>query len=260
MEERIRFANADGLILAGVYTPPPAPTGRAVVLCHGLSYDKDEGGIFAALAARLAAAGLAAFRFDFRGHGESEGDPVAMTVAGEVRDLEAAIAHLKTRGHGRFGLVGASFGAAPVALYAARNTEDVGCLVIWNGLIDYADWRSNRTAGGTQRWSPEALARLEREGVLEVFSDPPFLIGAGLVAEVNALEPWKELLPLTLPMLFLHGDHDRVVRHDLTTRCVPQLKAAELVTITGAEHGFRSAPEHTEKAVATATEFLRTTL
>ena len=260
MEERVRFRNADGLILAGAYSPAPAPTGRAVLLCHGLSADKDEGGQFPDLARRLNACGFAVFRFDFRGHGESEGESVSMTITGEARDLEAAVTHCKTRGHGRFGLLAASFAGGAASLYAARNPDDLASLILWNAVVDYSDWRGNRLPGGEPRWNAAALHRLETEGVLEAVSDPPFLVGRGLVAEVQLLEPWKELVPLSIPMLAIHGDQDRVVSHDLQTGHAKEMKAAEVLTIRGADHGFRSAPEHAEAAITAAVEFFQQTL
>jgi alpha-beta hydrolase superfamily lysophospholipase len=44
----------------------------------------DEGGMFGRLADALAAAGLTALRFSFRGHGRSGGTPQGVTVAGEI--------------------------------------------------------------------------------------------------------------------------------------------------------------------------------
>ena len=74
MEEKIYFTNTDGLRLCGILTKPNKETQKCIVLCHGITYTKEEGGIFTELAKRLADNGFAVFRFDFRGHGESEGD------------------------------------------------------------------------------------------------------------------------------------------------------------------------------------------
>ena len=72
MEEKHYFKSGD-LILCGILTRPTKNTDKCIVLCHGITVDKDEGGIFTELARKLAEAGFTVFRFDFRGHEESEG-------------------------------------------------------------------------------------------------------------------------------------------------------------------------------------------
>jgi pimeloyl-ACP methyl ester carboxylesterase len=59
--------------LRGTLVAPPAGETAATVLVHGGGVTREEGGFFARLAARLAGAGSPTLRFDFRGHGESEG-------------------------------------------------------------------------------------------------------------------------------------------------------------------------------------------
>lgn len=255
MEERFRFRNDDGLILSGVYLAAPVPTARCVVLCHGLTYDKDEAGLFAELADELNHDGFPVFRFDFRAHGESEGSSVGLTVTGERRDLEAAIREMKARGHTEFGLLGASFGGGAVALHAADHADEVLALVFWNAIVDYEDFRDPKTDLGRQRWGPEAMARLEAEGSLEVFPKSPFRIGKDFITETRFLEPWRGLADLTIPKLFIHGDRDRLVRYDFSVTYATKLPNAELITIPGADHGFRSSPEHGVQAIQAAVEF-----
>ncbi len=66
-------------------TIPQKKTRNCIILCHGITVNKEEGGIFTNLAKKLAKVGFAVFRFDFRGHGESEGDSINLTVTGEKK-------------------------------------------------------------------------------------------------------------------------------------------------------------------------------
>ncbi|PIV37516.1 hypothetical protein COS31_04240 [Candidatus Roizmanbacteria bacterium CG02_land_8_20_14_3_00_36_15] len=94
--KKIFFSSTDKLKLCGVWHTPSKKTSKAIVLAHGISVDKDEeGGNFIKLANLLSGAGYAVFRFDFRGNGESEGDPRKMTIKEEVDDLPTLAKNFK---------------------------------------------------------------------------------------------------------------------------------------------------------------------
>jgi predicted alpha/beta-hydrolase family hydrolase len=66
MEEKFYFKNKDDLKLCGILTKSTKETKSCIVLCHDITVDKEEGGIFTELAKKLANVGFAVFRFDFR--------------------------------------------------------------------------------------------------------------------------------------------------------------------------------------------------
>ncbi len=99
-ESKLYFKNQDGIMLCGILAKTPAPITKCVFLCHGLTGTGKAGEIFEELASKLADAGLASFRFDFRGHGESEGNCNDITLTGEKRDIEAAFSFAKKRDTG----------------------------------------------------------------------------------------------------------------------------------------------------------------
>ncbi len=101
-------------------SPGPHP---AVVFAHGWGSGKDSPRN-RAVAEALRALGVAAFLFDFTGHGESEGTQEDSTPEQQREDLEAALDTLEKLDEvdaGRIGAVGASSGAAVVLLEAARD-------------------------------------------------------------------------------------------------------------------------------------------
>jgi pimeloyl-ACP methyl ester carboxylesterase len=63
--------DSDGILLAGrLFRPARSPKG-ALLVCHGAGSHKENHEL---MGEQAAAAGLAALTFDFRGHGESEGE------------------------------------------------------------------------------------------------------------------------------------------------------------------------------------------
>lgn len=121
-EQPVWLAGPHGA-LVGVFTPP-APGVPATGLCAVLfTRPRAHRNRFWVVAARrLAARGVAAFRFDYHGLGDSEGtagfqDPGAPYV----EDADAVLRHLRAaRGHTRFALAGACFDAR-TALAAFRD-------------------------------------------------------------------------------------------------------------------------------------------
>jgi uncharacterized protein len=61
------------LQLDGAFVTPDNPSDRAVVFVHGGGVTREEGRFFTRLATGLGEAGVASLRYDFRGHGQSEG-------------------------------------------------------------------------------------------------------------------------------------------------------------------------------------------
>lgn len=89
----------DGLHLRGVVERPegdaPCP---AVIMLHGFTGDMGyrPGTLFQRIAERLTVAGVAAVRFDFNGHGGSDGDFTRMNVLNEIEDAIAVLDHVRS--------------------------------------------------------------------------------------------------------------------------------------------------------------------
>ncbi len=251
MEEKHYFKSGD-LTLSGILIKPAKKTYKCIVLCHGITVDKNEhNNIFAELAKKLAEKGFAVFRFDFRAHGESEGNSVELTVTGEKRDLEAAIDYLQKSGYNTFGIVAASFAGGAVSLYAAEH--DIKSLVLWNATIDYHSILEPELPWAKKNFGKKAMQKLERDGFIAIGSSK-FKIGKPLLAEIRKLEPWKELLKLKIPILFIHGDKDSYVPYADSVKYAKMLNA-KLITIKGAEHGFHDKKENTEQADKATIEY-----
>lgn len=127
--KRLEF-QVDGQILKGSLHEPEGVRKQAVplvVLSHGLNSSRTE---WYELPDRLAARGYAVCAFDYRGHGESEGERGVQSLDRAKQDLEAAIEascqQFRIDGD-RVALVGHSLGAS-IAISLAQKLP-VNCVV-----------------------------------------------------------------------------------------------------------------------------------
>ncbi|MDP2953846.1 MAG: alpha/beta fold hydrolase [Chloroflexota bacterium] len=221
-EEREVSFLSQGQRVAGTLHLPPGATpfgGRAtrcIITCHGyISHRNSDKWL--AVARRLSEAGLAVLRFDFRGCGESEGNPE--TASGRVADLGAALdfvgRELRPR---KLGLLGSSLGGAVAllalhqpgeGLVAAHDPTRIDCLVTWA--------------------TPSEVRLFPHEY-------PP---AAVLEAAWN----------IRCPILIVHGTQDEVVDPSHAQRLfesAPEPKRLEF--IAGGDHTFTN-PRHRKRVV-----------
>lgn len=160
MEDRVSFKSGD-LTLSGVLHTPEgvAPGARlpAIMVLHGFGSNKNSGNVMGPVR-MLNDWGYAAFRFDMRGCGDSDGAFGRVICLEQVEDTQAALSYLQTRDEidpGRIGVLGSSFGAA-VAIYAGGVDERIGCVISSGG------WGHGERKFRGQHPTPEGWAKFTR--------------------------------------------------------------------------------------------------
>ncbi|MCR5841225.1 MAG: alpha/beta fold hydrolase [Bacteroidales bacterium] len=94
-----------------------------VILMHGIFSSKDYNPM-PALARGLAQAGIASIRFDFNGHGKSEGRMQDMTIEKEIADALAVYAYVKDLPYvSEIGFLGHSQGGVIASMTAGRLAQ-----------------------------------------------------------------------------------------------------------------------------------------
>ncbi|MBQ9475887.1 MAG: alpha/beta fold hydrolase [Bacteroidales bacterium] len=95
-----------------------------IILMHGIFSSKDFNPV-PALAKGLARAGIASIRFDFDGHGKSEGRKQDMTIEKELADAKAVWQYVNSLPYVRgIGLLGHSQGGVIASMLAGRLSEE----------------------------------------------------------------------------------------------------------------------------------------
>jgi pimeloyl-ACP methyl ester carboxylesterase len=224
--ESVSIPSAPGIQLAGLLHHPDDRSSHAcVVVAHGMLSSKDSEK-HRTICEAAAAAGTLALRFDFRGRGESDGDPSTLTVSNEIEDLTAVIAFVRDRGRSRVMVVGSSLGGTVALLVGAKNNELLGLVTI--AAPARLPNRPRDAWGGS--------GQLNRDNQIEIA--PGEFIDAGFFHDASHHDVEAAAHALACRWLIIHGTADPVVPVDdaiLLSRRAPN---ADLVTHPTAGHRF----------------------
>lgn len=226
----------DGFHLVGLRAMPETPRGW-VILMHGITQNKDEfGGFYVNLARLLWEEGIGTLRFDFRGHGESSGTSMDISVIGDVIDIEASLRQLPRRDNVELAFIGTSFGAGPAVLAASHARGAVRGLALIAPVLDYTrTFLEPETPWAREWFSPNALRDLPSKGhiILDGYKLSPRLI-----EEFRDIRPIDFLAESGLPSLIIHGDRDTVVPYSVSEEVAQRIPHVRLHTLTDTDHGF----------------------
>lgn len=178
-----------------------------VILMHGIFSSKDYGPM-PQLAKGLAKAGIASIRFDFDGHGRSEGRKQDMTIEKELADAQAIWNHVKSLPYvSSIGLLGHSQGGVIASMTAGRLATENGAIP--SGLVLLAPGSVIKEAcqGGkffNARFDPKNPPEYIRCWGM-------YKLGRDYLVTTQQLDIYGTAATYTGPVLLLHGDRDGIV-------------------------------------------------
>ena len=225
MDSTGRLARADGGNLAWIRAAGQRPT---VVFLPG--YRSDMAGEKATtLAAFCAARGQAMLRFDYSGHGASDGAFEDGTIGAWAADALAAIDALT---EGKLVLVGSSMGGWIALLTALARPARIAGLVGIAAAPDFTE---------TLMWAamaPAERATLLRDGVLRVPSQygEPYAITRALIEDGRNRLVLNGPIAIDCPIRLLHGQRDPDVPWETALRIAERV-TSEDVRITLVKDG-----------------------
>jgi len=227
MEHSGKLARRDGLQLAWQFLDGSAP---ALVFLPGFA--SDMGGSKAtALAAWCAAEGRAMLRFDYSGHGASDGNFADGTIGAWTADALLAIDRL-TRG--KVVLVGSSMGGWIALLVALARPERIAGIV---GVAAAPDFTRRLM---WEAMAPAEQAALVRDGRISVPSQygAPTLVTRALIEEGDRHLLLGAPIALTCPVRLLHGQRDPDVPWELALRLAERIAGddVEIQLIKDGDH------------------------
>lgn len=139
-EKPFFFRNGSNQLFGVLHHPQAAKVKtQGFVFCHPCFEEKLWAHrVFVGMARELAQRGYPVLRFDYMGHGDSDGDFEQTTVETRLADIGSAVQTLQNEtGVAQVGLLGLRFGATLAAL-SANSLTGVTRLVLWDPVVDGA--------------------------------------------------------------------------------------------------------------------------
>lgn len=210
-----------------------------VIICHGFG-GSCESKLEETLAKDIVEAGMAALRFDFNGHGKSEGHFQDMTVPNEIEDLKNVIAWAQSKPWVEsISLIGHSQGGVVVSMTAG----ELGSSIIKAEVLmaPAAVLRDDALRGNTMGafYNPWDL----QEDYIELpysSGNNKLRLGRNYIESAIILPIYETSRSYNGPALILHGTHDRIVPYTYGERYKYELQNSELRLIKGDDHMFSS--------------------
>jgi pimeloyl-ACP methyl ester carboxylesterase len=232
MEDAFFFDDSTGHRIAAILATPTSPTASIAVLCHGFLSGKNST-TNKTLTRMLTERGVATFRFDFFGQGESEGPFEQITNTLAVVQTLAALDLVRQKGYHKIGLMGSSFGGLVAILTAAQQT-DLACLALKCPVVDFAE-ELRLEFGETEmaRWKatdtiPNIMGGTDRIILRYAFYED--------CLRRIAYEPARSI---TAPTVIVQGDQDEHVPLHQSRKLFEALRVDKhLEMLPGADHQF----------------------
>lgn len=249
MKEKLFFTNSRGKKLCAILSDSTSDKAKPVIiLCHGFATSKD-GFTSTGLEEILGGRGISTFRFDFFGHGESEGKMEEITASEAVDDILKAIEFLKNKGYIKIGLVGSSFGGF-ASLIAASKTAGLYLLALKSPVSDYKGFiSSSQNRQEIEKWKKRGFTNYATADGQKIKINYAFFEDAQKISGYDAAKKIK------IPALIVHGDSDEAVPVGQSKKLAALIRSCNLKIIKGADHRF-SKPEDFEKMLDLISNFI----
>ena len=206
-----------------------------VIFCHGFSGTKD-GPLFELIADTLQAHGIASIRFDFNGHGESEGEFKDMTVPNEIVDAKKVVEYVRDlRYVSDLAIVGHSQGGVVASMTAGQLSEELGAPAFKAVALmaPAAVLREDAIRGSTMGKSYDPFDPGE---YVELWGG--LKLGGNYIRTAFTLPIYETAAKYQGPALIVHGTADRVVPYTYGERFHQIWPNSQLVIQDYFDHGF----------------------
>ncbi len=237
---------ARGKLFATLQTPDGQAKFPLMILCHGFNADKDYP-LLKTLADTLEASGIASIRFDFNGHGQSDGDFQGMTIANEIADAKKVFDFArKLDGVTSISIAGHSQGGVVASTVAGElGAQKIKTIVLFAASPAIRD---NALIGNLfhVRFDP-----LDPPEYIEI--NTPYgkrKVGREYILTAQNLPIYETAAKFTGNALMIHGTGDRRVAYTYSLRYKKVFRRGEIKIFDRADHAFTGEENRVAKFVA----------
>ena len=204
--------------------------GPIVIILHGLMSSSEEP-LIKTMAEKLNNAGVATLRFDFNGHGKSEGEFIKMTVPKEIADAKMLIDYVE--GLDRFSsisLVGHSQGGVVTSMVAGELGDDKIDRI---GLFAPAAVIYDEANNGTTLFT-----KYDPNNVPEYITTFDHNIGREWILESQKLKIYETAKKFQGAVCIIHGITDELVPYKYSEKYDEIYLNSTLHLLDGIDHSF----------------------
>lgn len=235
-----------GDLAVTMVTPDNRKEYPLVILCHGFSGSQEKP-IIRELAAALERKGIATLRFDFNGHGKSQGRFQDMTVPNEIADAKKVYAYVKNLPEvTSISLAGHSQGGVVAGMLAGELTaKKIKSLVLLSpGAILREDTLRGNLFGF--KFDPQ-----QPPEYLEIFGG--LKVGRDYITTAQVLPIFETSAKYRGKVCIIHGTGDALVPYTCSLHYHEIYPRSELHLLNGFDHSYT---QGVQQAVAIAANFL----
>lgn len=252
--KKIYYSTSDGKKLCGIIDICN-DSEDIVIICHARGSSKDSNAT-TRIQEELTKNNVNSIRFDFRGHGESEGTDFDELTSNFKIDLEDTITMLNSKGYKNIHLLGTSMGGKIVSL-VDFSKFDIKSITLWYPAIlnfkNEMDVRLNRMFKSKEE--KEALSK----GCVIVPSSNGHKVSSEYFEDDRRYIPVQNLKTAKCPVLILHGDKDRFVNYKDSEYVHKVVPNSMLYLIPNGDHSFKD-EECMNKALGITTTFINSVM
>ena len=229
------FIDGDhGKLSAILQTPDGLKNYPLVIICHGFTANKEHL-LLKNLADDLAAAGIASIRFDFNGHGKSDGDFQDMTVLNEIEDAKKVYAYASTLPNvTSISIAGHSQGGVVASMVAGElGAKKIKAVVL---MAPAAVLRDDSLRGQLMGVTYNAINPPE---YVEIFTPHGnYKVGHNYIKTAQTLPIFETAEKFTGTALMIHGTGDIIVPYTYSLSYKKIFEQGEVRLLDGADHSF----------------------
>lgn len=240
----------DGLTLVGDREEVFGESYDMAIIMHGFTANRNTA-LLKQVADNLRNENVASVRFDFNGHGESEGKFEDMTVPNEIADANAILNYVRTDPHVKnIFLVGHSQGGVIASMLAGLYPDIIKKVVL---MAPAASLKDDALKGNTQgaKYDPHHIPNT----VPLVGNKIGMKVGGFYLRTAQVLPIYEVSSRFTGPVSIIDGTNDQVVDPKYSKKYNEVYQNSELHMIKDADHRFSG--EYKDIAAKLASDFLK---
>lgn len=247
--DTLRLQGSVGKLFSIVDRPATKEKVPLVIICHGFS-GNCRTPFMTDLSNSIVSQGMATLRFDFNGHGKSDGEFKDMTVLNEIDDLKNVIAWAEKQPWVKdISLVGHSQGGVVVSMVSGElgdKTVKAEVLLAAAAVLRDDALRGNTMGAIYNPWDFKGeyieLPHSPEAGAL--------LLGKNYVETALRLPIYETAANYTGPTMIVQSTHDQIVPYTYAERYHEKITGSELRLIPDENHVFSKTQKETSMLVA----------